>query len=98
MGIFCSCLPLLPVLFRQALTKEVITSKYHSLVSLLRRGGTSKVAASSQNATSWPSRQNDTTGEYLKLVGEPKHNTSIVSGAYGDVPLAKMQPKTESFR
>jgi len=98
MGIFCSCLPLLPVLFRQALTKEVITSKFHSLVSLLRRDETRKAAVSSQNATSWPSRQNDTTGEYLKLVGEPKQNTTIVSGAYGDVPLATMQPRAESFR
>ncbi len=98
MGIFCSCLPLLRVLFRQALTKEVITSKFHSLVSLLRWDETRKAAVSSQNATSWPSRQSDTTGKYLKLVGQPKQNTTIVSGAYGDVPLATMQPRAESFR
>ena len=99
MGIFCSCLPLLPPLFRQVFIKEIIASKYRSLISLLRSGDTSKSAASSQKATNRPSRPNDTKDEeYLELVDEAKADMTVTPDVRGDVPIERMRPRTEIFR
>ncbi len=80
LGIFCGSLPILPPLFRQVLTKELIVSRYRSLVNLLQSSATSKHGGST-GKTSWPSHSSRPKEEYLELDDGAKVTAAATSRA-----------------